>query len=30
MVIGLLGGALPDVIAVLDVVTGELHGRTRL
>jgi hypothetical protein len=30
MVMGLLGGALPDVIAVLDVVTGELHGRTRL
>jgi len=30
MVMGLLGGSLPDVIAVLDVVTGEVNSREQL
>ena len=30
MVVGLLSGSLPDIVAVLDVVTGSLHARTRL
>ncbi len=30
MCVGLLGGALPDVISVLDVVTGEIYPRTKL
>lgn len=30
MVMGLLGGSLPDIIAVLDVVTGEVNSREQL
>jgi len=30
MVMGLLGGSLPDIIAVLDVVTGEVSSREQL
>jgi len=30
MSMGLLGGALPDVVAILDVVTGEVYPRRRV
>lgn len=30
MAMGILAGAFPDVTSILDVVTGELHSRTRL
>ncbi len=30
MSVGLLGGALPDVVAILDVVTGEVYPRARI
>lgn len=30
MSVGLLGGALPDVVAILDVVTGEVYTRARI
>ncbi|MSR69894.1 MAG: hypothetical protein EXS17_06060 [Phycisphaerales bacterium] len=30
MCVGLLGGAMPDVVAILDVVTGEVYPRARI
>ncbi len=30
MAVGLLGGALPDIVAILDVVTGEVYSRARI
>lgn len=30
MSVGMLGGALPDVVAILDVITGEVYPRQRI
>ncbi len=30
MCVGLLGGALPDVVSILDVITGEVYPRRRI
>lgn len=30
MTVGLICGSMPDIVAVLDVVTGELHTRSRI
>lgn len=30
MSVGMLGGALPDVVAILDVITGEVYDRKRI